>query len=357
MKYSVYVLKCEHEKFYVGFSTRELDKYFEIIKDGKGPKFSRIHKPLNIISIGTFESIEEAKKENVKVYEILANVLGNENVEMDERRYHEVKGCFPLNSQESTRIDISNNQKCVESSDISMNKSPSENILRGEYIAYCLLCIKKARYIGMTKNLTNTLKLHKEGKILFTKWYTPIKIERKKYCKTEFEAKLKQTDFLDDIRLKYGPVIRIYTEFIDSKPDKRIVWEHIIRPKYEELFENTPSGPNINYWVYILECEDSKYYVGFTSNLRERFERHASGPGGSNYTFKYKPVYVLHIEGHYDELSAKNAERTWTLDLKKIKGKYNVSGYLEDTGNNELPFFDNEILDTWEIKNPKAWEL
>lgn len=349
MKCSVYVLKCEHEKFYVGFSTRELDKYFEIIKEGKGPNFSRIHKPLDIISIDIFETIEEAKKENVKVYEILSNVLGKENVSMDENRYYEIKGCFPSNSQELYTIEDSNDQKCFEDIDILINQSPAKNILRGEYIVYCLLCDRNARYIGMTKELSKAFQLHQRGEMgYFTKVYKPKKVEFNDFFENEIDAKIKQIEILDKLRVKYGHYIKIYTEFIDSKTDKGVVWEDIIPPAYVELFENTPIGPNIKFWVYVLQLEESNYYVGYTSNLRKRFKDHASGPGGSNQTYYYAPICVLHIEGHENAKSAQIAE----------KGKNNVKGYWTKTSDANFPaYFAHELLDNWEIKNPKAYEI
>ena len=357
MKCSVYVLKCENEKFYVGFSTRELDKYFEIIKEGKGCAFSRIHKPIKIVSIGIFDNIEEAKKENVKIYEILTNILGNENVEMDERRYNEVKGFFP--SQRLDRIDISNNEKYIEGVDSSINKSESVNLPKDEYIVYCLLCDRNARYIGMTKQLNEVVQLHKKGEMgQFTKVYKPKKIEFKDYFENEINGKINQIEILDQLRVKYGHYIKIYTEFIDSKPDKKVVWEDIIPPSEIDLFENTPMGSNIKFWVYVLYLEEEQYYVGYTSNLRKRFKDHASGSGGSNQTYYYAPISVLHIEGHENARSAKEAEKNWTLDLKKLKGKNYVKGYWAKTNDFHSPaYFAHELLDRWEIKNSKALEI
>lgn len=34
---------------------------------------------------------------------------------------------------------------------------------------------------------------------------------------------------------------------------------------------------NVNYCVYILTCNDKKLYIGCTSNLKERIERHRKG--------------------------------------------------------------------------------
>lgn len=239
------------------------------------------------------------------------------------------------------------------------HQSLSENNIRGEYTVYCLLCDRNARYIGMTKELSKTFQLHKSGEMgYFTKTYKPKKVEFNDYFENEIDAKIKQIEILDKLRVKYGRYIKIYTEFIDSKSDERIVWEDIIPPADVELFENTPIGPNIKFWVYVLKLEESNYYVGYTSNLRKRFKDHASGSGGSNQTYYYAPISVLHIEGYENAKSAQVAEKNWTLDLKKLKGKNNVKGYWAKTGDADVPaYFAHELLDNWEIKNSKAYEI
>jgi putative endonuclease len=173
------------------------------------------------------------------------------------------------------------------------------------------------------------------------------------------EAKIAQIDLLDEFRFKYGYQYKIYTEFIDSKKDLRTVYEDIIPPSTtSQLFDNTPSGPEIKYWVYVLLCEESKYYVGFTSNLRKRFKNHNSSRGGSNYTFEYTPICVLHIEGHKNAKSAKNAERDWTLDLKKLNGRDNVYGYWSKSYDSESSvYYAHELLENWTVKNIKAFDL
>lgn len=44
--------------------------------------------------------------------------------------------------------------------------------------------------------------------------------------------------------------------------------------------------------VYVLECEDGKYYVGSTQNRKRRFKEHESGRG-AKWTRMYKPIRVL----------------------------------------------------------------
>lgn len=227
------------------------------------------------------------------------------------------------------------------------------------YSVYVLKCQQEKFWVGFTTmELEKKFDQIKEGKMgSFTKSYRPIKFDVTKYCDTEREAKIFQIEILDELQHKYGNFIRIYTEFIDSKPDKRVVWEDKIPPADEKLFENTPAGPNINFWVYVLECEESKYYVGYTSNLRKRFDEHASGPGGSNQTYYYKPICVRHIEGYIDAQSAKEAEKNWTLDLKKLKGKNNVRGFWMETSDPGIIYLGHDLLENWEIKNPKAKEV
>ncbi len=49
------------------------------------------------------------------------------------------------------------------------------------------------------------------------------------------------------------------------------------------------------YWIYVLECEDNRYYVGQTKNLVKRFKRHIDDTQsqGSNCTLYFKPIKVI----------------------------------------------------------------
>ena len=47
------------------------------------------------------------------------------------------------------------------------------------------------------------------------------------------------------------------------------------------------------YTIYVLECENGKYYVGSTSHKRQRFRQHmAQGRGGAAWTRLHKPLRV-----------------------------------------------------------------
>jgi len=47
--------------------------------------------------------------------------------------------------------------------------------------------------------------------------------------------------------------------------------------------------------MYILECNDSSYYIGSTTNLKERLSQHLQGLG-ANYTKERLPVKLVYFE-------------------------------------------------------------
>ncbi len=65
------------------------------------------------------------------------------------------------------------------------------------------------------------------------------------------------------------------------------------------------------WFVYILKCSNGSVYVGSTSNLSERFDRHRSGDGAAH-TAKCPPERVIWSE----EYSSLNAAVTRERQLK-----------------------------------------
>jgi len=53
-------------------------------------------------------------------------------------------------------------------------------------------------------------------------------------------------------------------------------------------------------YIYILKCEDDKYYVGKTCKISERIEDHLFGEG-SSWTKRYKPITVEDIKINCDK--------------------------------------------------------
>ena len=74
-------------------------------------------------------------------------------------------------------------------------------------------------------------------------------------------------------------------------------------------------------FIYILELENKKYYIGKTSNPNFRLEQHFNF-NGSLWTKKYKPLRILRIIPNCDDFD----EDKYTLIYMKTYGINNVRG-------------------------------
>ncbi len=54
-------------------------------------------------------------------------------------------------------------------------------------------------------------------------------------------------------------------------------------------------GAFMSWFVYIIECKDSKLYTGIANNLERRIKAHNSG-SGCRFTRCRRPVELLHSE-------------------------------------------------------------
>lgn len=76
----------------------------------------------------------------------------------------------------------------------------------------------------------------------------------------------------------------------------------------------------MNHYVYVLECSDNTYYVGYTNNLEKRFETHRSGKG-SKYVRGRLPFKHIYTEIYKTKEEAMRREyeiKQWSRE-KKIK--------------------------------------
>ncbi|MDR1409267.1 MAG: GIY-YIG nuclease family protein [Oscillospiraceae bacterium] len=69
--------------------------------------------------------------------------------------------------------------------------------------------------------------------------------------------------------------------------------------KLEKLITELPAcrqaGAPMEWYVYVLLCDDGSLYKGFTDNLSRRFQEHLSGRG-SVHTKKHKPIKIVYYE-------------------------------------------------------------
>ncbi|WP_417859508.1 GIY-YIG nuclease family protein [Xanthomarina gelatinilytica] len=50
------------------------------------------------------------------------------------------------------------------------------------------------------------------------------------------------------------------------------------------------------YYVYILECSDSSFYIGITSHIEKRLNEHNHGLRRESYTYSRRPVVLKWLE-------------------------------------------------------------
>jgi predicted GIY-YIG superfamily endonuclease len=90
------------------------------------------------------------------------------------------------------------------------------------------------------------------------------------------------------------------------------------------------------FYIYVLECEDNRYYIGKTSNPSFRIEQHKNGVGAV-WTQKYKPIKVI-----------ETIETTDALDEDKITKKYMMKYGIEFVRGGSYTKIE---LDDWMIKS------
>jgi putative endonuclease len=66
------------------------------------------------------------------------------------------------------------------------------------------------------------------------------------------------------------------------------------------------------YYVYILQCSDGSYYIGYTENIEQRLLSHRKGRG-ARYTALRLPIVLVHSESY----SSQSKARTREIQLKK----------------------------------------
>ncbi|OHA88721.1 MAG: hypothetical protein A2653_00270 [Candidatus Zambryskibacteria bacterium RIFCSPHIGHO2_01_FULL_43_25] len=78
------------------------------------------------------------------------------------------------------------------------------------------------------------------------------------------------------------------------------------------------------YYVYILKSEaDKKLYIGYSANLKKRFQEHQDGRVRS--TKPRRPFELIFYEAYKSRLDAKRREKYFKTD----KGKTTIKTMLE----------------------------
>jgi predicted GIY-YIG superfamily endonuclease len=111
---------------------------------------------------------------------------------------------------------------------------------------------------------------------------------------------------------------------------------------------------NKNWWLYVLELEGGKYYVGITSQTPEiRMQEHIHHVRSAYWTMKYKPLQIIYRQdlGQISKEEAEKIESLKTQDLMNELGINNVrGGHLRNADDEYILFLNRYFLkEDWQI--------
>lgn len=87
----------------------------------------------------------------------------------------------------------------------------------------------------------------------------------------------------------------------------------------------------LNFYVYILKCNDGSFYTGHTDNIEKRLAEHQLG-NCAGYTAKRLPVKLVFVEVCASRAEALEAERkikTWNRKKKETLAFEGWQGIIE----------------------------
>jgi len=95
-------------------------------------------------------------------------------------------------------------------------------------------------------------------------------------------------------------------------------------------------------YIYVLKCQQNKYYVGKTNNPNVRLESHGTSEG-SAWTKKYKPVKVLELIKNCDDYDEDKYTKIYMdrYGIDNVRGGSFVSMKLDDNTINHLTKMSN----------------
>lgn len=117
-------------------------------------------------------------------------------------------------------------------------------------------------------------------------------------------------------------IVRKTHDFILVNPDT-------IAADIDPTTIDTTNGAKANYWIYVLQLEHGKYYVGYTAyqNPYDRILDHGTKKG-AHWTHRHKPISVTEIRdaGYITRPHVEGLTQNLTWEYIKMFGANNVRG-------------------------------
>ena len=83
------------------------------------------------------------------------------------------------------------------------------------------------------------------------------------------------------------------------------------------------------YYTYVLLSEkDNAFYIGFTKDLKGRFQEHQSGKFAS--TIKRRPLRIIYYEACLNEIDAKKREKYFKTGYGRRFLKNRLEHFIEE---------------------------
>ncbi len=86
----------------------------------------------------------------------------------------------------------------------------------------------------------------------------------------------------------------------------------------------------LDFYVYILNCNDGTYYTGHTDNLEKRIAEHQAGqyPGYTSTRLPIKVIFVQTFASRAEALEAERKIKDWNQKKKEALAYHGWEGLL-----------------------------
>ena len=99
----------------------------------------------------------------------------------------------------------------------------------------------------------------------------------------------------------------------------------------------------MKYYLYVLECSNDSFYIGYTIDIKQRYREHCTGTIKSKYTRSFPPKrlaacwsfntekgIILSIEKKLKQLT--RAQKLELMTNRKLLSQYTQYEFIDETG-------------------------